>query len=54
MLSVELGYLAGVLDDVGQAQNISQSAKEWSHRINNAIWSTTVSLRQLVTFNLKR
>ncbi|KAG7097158.1 hypothetical protein E1B28_004535 [Marasmius oreades] len=42
MLSVELTHLAGMLDATGQAQNISQSAKEWSTRIHNAIWNTTV------------
>ena len=43
MLSVELGHLADVFDHAGQAQNVSQLAREWSKRIYNAIWNTTVS-----------
>lgn len=42
MLSVELNYLANVLDDVRQLQNVSQQAREWSKRIHDAIWNTTV------------
>jgi hypothetical protein len=42
MLSVELTNLAQVLDDVRQLQNVSQQAKEWSSRIEDAIWKTTV------------
>ncbi|KAF9263589.1 hypothetical protein L218DRAFT_959124 [Marasmius fiardii PR-910] len=42
MLSVELTHLAAILDATGKARNISQSAKEWSARIHDAIWNTTV------------
>ncbi|KIL68123.1 glycoside hydrolase family 125 protein [Amanita muscaria Koide BX008] len=42
MLSVELNYLANVLDDVRQLHNVSQQAREWSKRIHDAIWNTTV------------
>ncbi|TFK29311.1 hypothetical protein FA15DRAFT_664243 [Coprinopsis marcescibilis] len=42
MLSVELEHLATVLDDVGTLKNVSSLAKEWSSRINRAIWRTTV------------
>jgi hypothetical protein len=43
MLSVELTHLANLLDTTRQAKNISSSAKVWSKRIHDAIWSTTVS-----------
>lgn len=42
MLSVELTNLAQILDDAGQLRNVSQQAKEWSARIEEAIWKTTV------------
>ncbi|KAF5369901.1 hypothetical protein D9758_001236 [Tetrapyrgos nigripes] len=42
MLSVELTHLADILDAAGQGQNISQSAREWSTRIHDAIWNTTI------------
>ncbi|KAL0580537.1 hypothetical protein V5O48_001441 [Marasmius crinis-equi] len=42
MLSVELTHLAEILDATGKASNISQSAKEWSARIHDAIWNTTL------------
>jgi hypothetical protein len=43
MLSVELKHLADILDNVGQLSNVSQQAKDWSTRIHDAIWETTVS-----------
>ena len=43
MLSVELSHLAAILDSAGELRNVSQKAKEWSSRIHNAIWKTTVS-----------
>lgn len=43
MLSVELTNLANLLDSVGQLRNVSQQAKEWSSRISDAIYKTTVS-----------
>ena len=43
MLSVELKHLADTLDSVGQLSNVSQQAKDWSTRIHDAIWETTVS-----------
>jgi uncharacterized protein len=43
MLSVELKYLADILDSVGVLRNVSQQAKGWSTRIHDAIWKTTVS-----------
>jgi hypothetical protein len=43
MLSVELSNLADILDAAGQASNISEQAREWSSRIHDAIWNTTVS-----------
>lgn len=42
MLSVELMNLAHLLDSTGQLRNVSQQAKEWSARIQDAIWKTTV------------
>ncbi|RXW23362.1 hypothetical protein EST38_g2481 [Candolleomyces aberdarensis] len=42
MLSVELGHLADVLDQVGDLKNVSTQAREWSARIKDAIWQTTV------------
>ncbi|KAL0061344.1 hypothetical protein AAF712_011861 [Marasmius tenuissimus] len=42
MLSVELGYLAEILDATGKAQNVSALAKEWSGRIKDAIWNSTL------------
>ncbi|PPQ84639.1 hypothetical protein CVT26_003930, partial [Gymnopilus dilepis] len=42
MLSVELTYLAQMLDEVGTLRNVSQQAKEWTTKIQNAIWDTTV------------
>lgn len=42
MLSVELGHLADVLDQVGELKNVSSKAREWSARIKDAIWQTTV------------
>ena len=42
MLSVELAHLANVLDATGQLHNVSEQAKEWSSRIHDAIWKTTV------------
>ncbi|KAJ7278384.1 Six-hairpin glycosidase-like protein [Mycena rebaudengoi] len=42
MLSVELTHLANLLDTTRQAKNISSSAKVWSKRIHDAIWSTTL------------
>lgn len=43
MLSVELTNLAEILDSTGKLRNISQQARDWSSRIHNAIWKTTVS-----------
>ena len=43
MMSVELQYIAGVLDETGQAPNVSALAKEWSERISQAVWNFTVS-----------
>ena len=43
MLSVELGNLAEMLDSTGKLRNVSQQARDWSSRIQNAIWNTTVS-----------
>ncbi|KAF8897341.1 Six-hairpin glycosidase-like protein [Infundibulicybe gibba] len=42
MLSVELTQLASMLDATGQLRNVSQQAKVWSSRIQDAIWKTTV------------
>ncbi|TFK56104.1 hypothetical protein OE88DRAFT_1652709 [Heliocybe sulcata] len=42
MLSVELSYLAEILDEVGQAENISSLARQWSSTISGAIWDTTI------------
>ena len=43
MLSVELSNLAEILDSAGKLRNVSQQARDWSSRIYNAIWRTTVS-----------
>lgn len=42
MLSVELAHLADVLDSLNQLHDISQEARQWSTKIHDAIWSTTV------------
>ena len=42
MLSVELTHLADMLDQTRQLPNVSRQAKEWSSRIQKAIWNTTV------------
>lgn len=42
MLSVELTNLGRILDAANQLKNVSTQAKQWSARINNAIWNTTV------------
>lgn len=42
MLSVELSHLADVLDDAKQGKNVSQLARQYSKRIHDAIWDTTV------------
>ncbi|KDQ64761.1 glycoside hydrolase family 125 protein [Jaapia argillacea MUCL 33604] len=42
MLSVELAYLARILDASGQAANFSELAREWSTRIGEAVWNTTL------------
>ena len=44
MLSVELTQLAMVLDEVGQLQNVSKLAKQYSSTVKDAIWKTTVRL----------
>jgi hypothetical protein len=44
MLSVELTHLTEILDQTRQLGNVSQQAKEWSSRIQDAIWETTVIL----------
>lgn len=55
MLSVELTYLADILDATHQAKNISQSARTWSKRISDAIWNTTVNrLAPITTYSLTR
>ncbi|THH17624.1 hypothetical protein EW146_g3227 [Bondarzewia mesenterica] len=42
MLSVELSHLANMLDELGQLQNVSQLARDYSATIQDAIWKTTV------------
>jgi len=42
MLSVELNHLADMLNDTKQLYNVSQQARQWSKRIHDAIWETTV------------
>ncbi|KIM45997.1 glycoside hydrolase family 125 protein [Hebeloma cylindrosporum] len=42
MLSVELSNLAEILDSAGKLHNVSQQARDWSSRIYDAIWRTTV------------
>ncbi|KAF8680217.1 Metal-independent alpha-mannosidase [Rhizoctonia solani] len=43
MLSVELAHLADALDSIGRLKNVSDSAREWSSQIRDAIWNHTVS-----------
>lgn len=43
MLSVELTHLAEVLDAIGQMPDLSKEAKTWSSRLNDAIWTHTVT-----------
>ncbi|KAK7695703.1 hypothetical protein QCA50_000339 [Cerrena zonata] len=42
MLSVELTHLAEVLDSTQQLRNVSQLARQYSLRIQNAIWNSTI------------
>ncbi|KAI0786378.1 Six-hairpin glycosidase-like protein [Abortiporus biennis] len=42
MLSVELTNLADIFDSTKQAKNVSQLARQYSSRIHNAIWNSTV------------
>ncbi|THG98569.1 hypothetical protein EW026_g3652 [Hermanssonia centrifuga] len=42
MLSVELTNLADILDSAKQARNVSVLAREYSARIENAIWNSTI------------
>ncbi|KAI0700704.1 Six-hairpin glycosidase-like protein [Cytidiella melzeri] len=42
MLSVELGHLADILDSAKQSKNVSTLARQWSSRIHDAIWDTTL------------
>ena len=45
MLSVELGFLAEIMDVVGHGSSeISSSARTWSNRVKDALWETTVSV----------
>ena len=41
MLTVELGYLADVLDAAGVASNVSEAAREYKANITEAIWNHT-------------
>ncbi|KAI0728710.1 Six-hairpin glycosidase-like protein [Fomitopsis betulina] len=42
MLTVELGYLADILDDAGLASDVSQAAREYKANITDAIWNHTL------------
>ena len=42
MLSVELGHLADMLDSLNVMPNISREMRDWSMRIHDAIWNSTV------------
>ncbi|THH33784.1 hypothetical protein EUX98_g420 [Antrodiella citrinella] len=42
MLSVELTNLADILDDTHQAKNVSQISRQYSARISDAIWNSTL------------
>jgi hypothetical protein len=42
MLSVELSFLADILEAAGQSKNVSDLAREWSGIIKNAVMNTTV------------
>lgn len=42
MLSVELTHLADVLDSTRQLGNVSRLARQYSSRIEKAIWNTTL------------
>lgn len=53
MLSVELGHLADILDAAHQRKNISTLARQWSSRIHDAIWNTTVRLYYEVQLIIK-
>ena len=44
MLSVELEFLAEVMDAAGQNSSVASSARTWSNRINDALWDTTVPI----------
>jgi uncharacterized protein len=42
MLSVELNNLADIVDSAKLFKNVSKLAREWSSRIEAAVWNTTV------------
>ncbi|KAF9782151.1 Six-hairpin glycosidase-like protein [Thelephora terrestris] len=42
MLSVELGFLAEIMDAAGQNSLVASSARTWSKRIRDALWDTTI------------
>ncbi|KIY49553.1 hypothetical protein FISHEDRAFT_65492 [Fistulina hepatica ATCC 64428] len=42
MLTVELTYLADVLDEVGVLGNVSGMARQWSQNVYDVIWKTTI------------
>jgi len=42
MLSVELSFLADILEAAGQSKNVSDLAREWSDTIKNAVMTSTV------------
>ncbi|KAH9844064.1 Six-hairpin glycosidase-like protein [Rhodofomes roseus] len=42
MLTVELGYLADILDSAGLASDVSQAAREYVTNITEAIWEHTL------------
>lgn len=52
MLSVELGHLASMLDEVQQLKNVSKLAKGYSSTIKKAIWNHTVRRDPLDLFDV--
>lgn len=43
MLAVELDHIAQMLEEQNTLQNVSAKAREYSSRIRQAVWDTTIS-----------
>ena len=43
MLAVELDHIAEMLEETSKLSNVSSKAREYSSRIRQAVWDTTIS-----------